>query len=326
MAKKKTVITTNDDLTSLTEHLPAGAVEIEAPQPAPAKTLYEMSGRERFLSRLQKDNVFIDSKIVPLQELTGMPALKGCAQAIVAEGKIVHVASDKYGYVPNEKFFYDVESQLIEHDINYATRSINRENKQFAVDYILTDENYHVNVKNDKDLVIPMLRFSNNYDGSGPTTGSFGFFREVCSNGLHIAQTRISFKVRHHKAFTDLILPNIKELIQRFMDNEFFSLHKKFQVLCENPIKDLGEFVKFTCTELDLFKYEASEKNPNEPSANAKLVMDTITREAKALDIQPNLWLGYNAFNEFIHSSKKTFTKQRAMDNEVFDAVMAMAN
>ena len=70
-------------------------------------------------------------------------------------------------------------------------RSINRDNRSFAVDYILSDENWIVKVKNVNDKLRPMLRFTNSYDGSCRTSGHFGFFREVCSNGLHIAQSEI---------------------------------------------------------------------------------------------------------------------------------------
>jgi hypothetical protein len=124
----------------------------------------------------------------------------------------------------------------------------------------------------------------------------------------------------------ELVIPNIKKLVEVFMSNEYYSLSKKFEVLAETPIKDLSEFVKFTCTKLDLFKYEKSEKNPDEPSKTAQIVIDTINREAGIVGVEPNLWLGYNAFNEHIHNCKKGFSNQRKTDIELFSTVMGMAN
>lgn len=284
------------------------------------------SENRMFLGKeLQNDNVYVESKAVDLQVLTGKPCKDGCSTAIISEGEIVHVASKAYAHVPNEKFFYEVEANLIENDLHYVTRSINRENKRFAVDYILSDENYHVDVKAGKDRIVPMLRFTNNYDGSGPTAGYFGFWRQVCSNGLHVAQTKVGFKVRHHKAFEGLILPNIKSVVQQFMDNEFFTLQKKFQVLAETPIKDISDFVRVTAEELELFVFQSSEKNP-EPSKNARRIIETIEQEANLLGTDPNLWLGYNAINQYIHSNAQPFVKQKNTDAHVFSAVLAMAN
>lgn len=280
-----------------------------------------------FLNKpLQDDNVFVNSELISLSQLTGKPTRKGLEKAIISEGTIVNVVSNSYGHLPNEKFFYEVESKLIDAEINYKTRSINRENRSFAVDYILEDESFHINIKNGLDKLTPMLRFVNSYDGSCKTSGHFGFFRQVCSNGLHVAHSNIGFSVKHKGDVATVVLPEIKQLIAKFMDNEFYSLHRKFEVLAETPIQDLQEFVKYTCDKLALFQYEASEKNP-EPSLNARLVLDAINRESKLLAERPNLWLGYNAFNEVLHGKlKKTFEAQKQLDAKVFEHTLQMAN
>lgn len=278
-----------------------------------------------WLTELQNDQVFVDVEIKPLTNLTGLPVVKGFSKAIVSEGKIVNVVSPSYGLLDNRKFFYEVEAKLIAADIKYVTRSINRDNSSFAVDYILSDDRYRVNVKSGADNIRPMLRFTNTY-GGGPATGNFGFFREVCSNGLHVANTKIGFRARHKSDVTEVSLLKIGETVEQFISNEYYELRKKFEVLVEAPLKDLKDFVRYTATKLDLFRYEASEKNPDTPSANAKIVMDTIIREAGIIGVQPNLWLGYNAFNEFIHSGKKPFAKQRKMDGDLLGTVLEMAN
>ncbi len=287
-----------------------------------------MSNKGVFFNKpLQQDNVFVNSEIQSLSKLTGIPVRQRFANAVISEGQIVNLVSASYGHLPNEVFFTAVEESLINADVNYDVRSINRENRSFAVDYILNDESYHINIKNGMDKLKPMLRFTNSYDGTCKTSGHFGFFREVCSNGLHVANTNVGFGVYHKKSISSVVLPEIGGLVKKFIDNEFYSLHKKFEVLAEKQITDLNEFVKLTCDEMKIFTYSASEKNPTEPSANARLVIDAIRKESSMLKVEPNMWLGYNAFNEVLHGKlKKTFEKQKTLDAQLFNTVLELAN
>lgn len=274
--------------------------------------------------KLRNDEIFVESKIISLAELTGKPTTSRLSKAIISEGQIVNVVSDNYGFLPNEKFFYEVEAKLIESDIKYVTRQINRENSHFAVDYILTDDSFHIDIKDGGDALTPMLRFTNSYAG-GPTSGAFGFFRKVCENGLHVAKSQVGFKIRHKSAIGEIVIPEIGSLVTKFMDNEFYQLKRKFEVLAETPITDLADFVKYTCTKLDLFKFEKSEKNP-EPSANAQFVMDLINTEANKVNAtEINAWLGYNAFNQVIHDKmKRSFTEQKNLDIHLFDTMLEL--
>jgi Domain of unknown function (DUF932) len=281
------------------------------------------SNLSNLLANSRQDNVLVDSKVVPLQDLTGISSRRGLENAIICENQIVNVVSNSYGHLPNEKFFLGVEEKLIDADIYYQQRSINRDNRSFVVDYILADDRYKIEVKGDKDILRPMLRFVNSYDGSCKTSGSFGFWRKVCDNGLHVAQTHIGFSVKHSGAIADIVMPKLDEIVGQFMDNEFYTLKRKFEVLAERPVYNLEDYVKATAKTLGLFKYEASDKNP-EPSANARFIFDVVERETRQLNTQPNQWIVYNAFNELIHGKlKKTFDQQRTLDEKLFESVYA---
>lgn len=322
------------------EGLPADAVEIESDtitdvtviKPATAADQIigevvkpEMTGKEKFLSKpMRNDNIIVDVKLQKMAELTGLKVRKGFSVAVISEGEIVNVVSPGYGLVKNEDFFLAIEEKLIEADIKYKTRSINRGNSDFSVEYILADETFHVDVKGSKDKIIPMLRATNSYGGA-PVTGSLGFYREVCSNGLHVAKTKVNFGMRHKSKVMEIVLPNIKELVDNFLSNEFYSLHKKFEVLAETLITDLTGFVKLTCEKTEIFNYEASKKNPEMASAKAKHVLETINKECSLLGVQPNYWIGYNAFNEVVHADKKSFNKQRKTDAGLFETIVEMA-
>lgn len=211
---------------------------------------------------LQTDNVFVENSIVNFNQLTGLASRRGYEKAVISNGKLVNVVSNSYGHLPNEKFFYAVEEKLIDADLNYDVRSINRNDQAFSVDYILNDDSFHINVKNRKDKIKPMLRFTNSYDGSCKTSGHFGFFRQVCTNGLHISKTEIGFSVKHRSNISEIVLPEIKTLVSKFMDNEFYSLHKKFEVLSERKIENMEGFVKFVADKTKIFTFECSAKNP----------------------------------------------------------------
>jgi hypothetical protein len=289
-----------------------------------ARTPQEAASKlDSILANSRQDNVLVDSSIVPLQSLTGIASRRGLENAIICENQIVNVVSNSYGHLPNEKFFLGVEEKLIDADIYYQQRSINRDNRSFVVDYVLADDRYKVAVKGEQDVLRPMLRFVNSYDGSCKTSGSFGFWRKVCDNGLHVAQTHIGFSVKHSGAIADIVMPKLDEIVAKFMDNEFYSLKRKFEVLAERPVYNLEDYVKFTAKTSGLFKYESSDKNP-EPSANARFVFDVIERESKLLNTRPNQWIVYNAFNELLHGKlKKTFDQQRTLDERLFETIYA---
>ena len=277
------------------------------------------------INNLRNDDVFVSNEVRNFKEITGINARKGLDRVILSNGEIVNVVSNSYGHLPNQTFFTQVENMLLEADIQTATRSINRENRSFAVDHILNDESLAITVKNSTDKLLPMLRFTNSYDGSCRTSGSFGFYREVCQNGLHIAQSSIGFNIKHKGQIAEVVMPNIKYLIEKFMNNEYYELRRKFEVLAEKPITNIEEYVKMTCQDLKLFMYESSKENPA-PSLNARTVIDIINRESRQLQTGANAWILYNSFNEVIHSKlKKSFQAQKNADEKLFNYVLELA-
>jgi hypothetical protein len=100
-----------------------------------------------FKQTLRQDDVFVPSEVKSLTEMTGLSTISSKSHAIICGDQIVNVVSEKYCHMPNEQFFLSVEEKLINADIKYIQRSINNDNRTFAIDYILDDESYFVNVK-----------------------------------------------------------------------------------------------------------------------------------------------------------------------------------
>jgi hypothetical protein len=277
------------------------------------------------LKTKHNDNVFVDASIVSLEELTCKPTTSSKSQAIISEGQIVNVVSDKYGFLPNEKFYLAVEEKLINSDIKYTTSSINKGNKSFKVDYIL-DENYATNIGNAKDIIVPLMSFTNSYDGSGKTAGTFGLFRQVCSNGLMVADTQIGFSYKHTANHLDIVMPEIDRLIVEFTKTEYFELQQKFQHLSDNKINDIQAFVEEVCKQTKIFQYGKMVEGEEVISKKAVEVMSIIEREANQLKVYPNMWLGYNAFNEVIHNmNSRNFEVQNQKDHKIFESILSLS-
>lgn len=277
-----------------------------------------------YLSNLQQDDIFVSSEMKPLKYLTGIASRRGLENAIISNGKIVNVVSNSYGHIPNQLFFKTAERMLIDAELTYHKRTINKNDRSFITDFIIDDKNQFT-VKNRKDLILPMLRFKNSYDGSEKTSGHFGFYRKVCSNGLHVSQARIEFSIKHSKNNTSLIMPRLNNLFDKFLDNEFYTITKKFEKMKAFKIIDTQEFVKAILEKTKLFRYECSDKN-SDPSKKSREVIETLNYEALLLNEEPNLWLGYNAFNSVLHNVlKKSFGQQERLDKKLFDEIYEMA-
>jgi len=277
-----------------------------------------------YLKNLQQDEIFVPSEMKSLKSLTQMESRRGLENVIVSNGKIVNVVSNSYGHVPNELFFKKAEKMLTDAGLNYQKRTINRNDRSFITDFIIDDKS-QFSVKNGKDLILPMLRFKNSYDGSEKTSGHFDFYRKICSNGLHVSQAEIEFSIKHSKNNTDLIMPGLNNLFDKFLDNEYYTIIQKFDTMKNIRILDTKEFVKAILDCTKLFRHECSDKN-SDPSKKSREVIKILNYEALLLHEEPNLWLGYNAFNAVLHNTlKKSFSQQERLDKKLFNEIYEMA-
>lgn len=276
-----------------------------------------------YLNRLQQDEIFVSNEMKSLKSITGMESRRGLENAIISNGKIVNVVSNSYGHIPNKLFFKKAEQLLMDANLTYYKRTINRNDRSFITDFIIEDDN-QFSLKNGKDKILPMLRFKNSYDGREKTSGHFGFYREICTNGLHVAQSEIAFSIKHSKNNTVLIMPKLNGLFEKFLNNEYYEITRKFREMEEIVLIDTKEFVKDILEKTKLFRYECSDNNDN-PSKKSRELLDMIAEEGHDYYATPTLWDGYNAFNWMLHNTlKKTFSQQERLDKILFDEIYAM--
>lgn len=266
---------------------------------------------------LKQDNVYTEVSLQPTSQLVGMTTTSRLSHAVISNGKLVNVVSDRYALIENQQLYTAVEERLINADVEYKTSSNNKNDCSFAVDYILENGTQRIG---DKDIIKPLFRFTNSYDGTCKTQGTFGLYRQVCSNGLHIAVSEIEFNFKHTKNNASILMPRLDELIKHYLETEYYELNKKINHLSDVVI-DPVMFTKDVCNSSKIISYTKNKRN-DEVSDYANRVINTILSEASILNVEPSAWLGYNAFNEVLHNEMNfTFNVKQEKDAELFNKV-----
>ena len=306
-----------------------------------------------FLNREnQNDNVFGSVEMVDTKDFFGgREVASKMDKVIISNNRVVHACSPSYGLLPNQHFFGKMEEELVLEGLQFKTRSFNHNDSRFSVDYILDDDSKIITVNDQRnngidDTIVPMIRLTNSYDGSLKTAGYLGFFRKICHNGMHMTTTQLEFKVKHTKGKMKLFIPNIEQLVQSFLSNEMFSIQDKIQKMqthfidekqIENWIKELAKQDRVWIDNSEenylkrLQKAEQSGKDiskvsPAKDSPNIETVKSILIRDAETTGVEPNAWLLYSAFNEFIHSNtSQVFTNQKELDTKVFNSIAEIA-
>ncbi len=70
----------------------------------------------------------------------------------------MNVVSSRYGHISNQMFFGEATRMLQNAGMDFKIQSINRNDRSFAMDFIINDENQFI-VKNEGDKILPMLSF-----------------------------------------------------------------------------------------------------------------------------------------------------------------------
>jgi DNA-binding Xre family transcriptional regulator len=265
--------------------------------------------------------------MIETSKICDYPAASHISNTILSNGKIVNMVSADYGFISNQDFFGKFEQKLREERIQFEAKYTNYDDARFTADYILDGELFikpeHKGKYGIVDSIKPKLRLTNSYDGKVPLAGYFGFFRQICSNGLHAQVNDLAFQKRRTRSNIEIIFPTMSEMIEQYKKNDQVKIFRKYEVLAEKTIKksELENIVKHFITSENLFKFEKSDKNP-EPSIQSQFVLDTIAKECDTLHVKPNAWIVYNSINEWIYSderNKKDDGMRRNLDLKVFN-------
>jgi len=268
-------------------------------------------------------NIYPKVGKLAMSAICDYPGQGKASHVVISNGKIVQACSATYGLLKNEDFFGAFEKQLKEEGIAFTAKYRNIKDAQFSADYVLDGE---MSVATSKDVVKPQIRLINSYDGSSPSAGYLGFYRKVCSNGLHAMQFNLDFKVRHTENGVSLTIPKIQTLLEKYRKTTGVNIIRRFEVLAEQLVNNPQDIVREVANGMKLFKFEKSDNN-DAPSLNAEFVLDIIKKESKLLNVKPNKWIIYNAMNEWLNSderNKKTDAQRTVIDSRLFAEIEAI--
>jgi hypothetical protein len=270
------------------------------------------------------NDVFVNAAMLPFEKVCDYPSKQGMENVILSNGKIVNIVSDSYGFINNEDLFKGFENILNIEGINFEVQYKNVNDCQFIGDYFLEGEQKVGSNYKGSDIIKPKIRLQNSYDGKLLLSGYFGFFRQVCSNGLHVHKNELAFKIRRTKEQVQIVFPRMSQMLEDYRNNEMIKIHTSFEELANIKLNaNIEDAVKDIADNLKIFKFEKSDKNP-EPSKQSQFVIDTIIKESNHFQTEPTAWLLYNAFNEWIYNdnyNSKDEGTRKNLDVKLFEYV-----
>jgi hypothetical protein len=266
------------------------------------------------------EDIFIEAEMVDFKTATGYESRQGYENVIIAENKIVNVVSNSYGFISNQNFFRNFEGILMDEGINFQAKYKNVENQQFVADYILDGEQ-KVGTYKGTDLIQPKIRLQNSYDGKLLLSGYFGFFRQVCSNGLHTHKNELAFKIKRTQNNLLATPDKLVQMLDEYRNNTMIEIKSIFDELSKVELTDLNKAVRELSEKVDILTFANKKDIPTE---KAVAVIDTIRRESNELKTKPNAWLLYNAFNELLYNDELNFKNEgmrKDLDMKLFAEV-----
>lgn len=188
---------------------------------------------------------------------------------------VVNTCSPTYKLTRLETVLDNVESAL--EDFDYSVRYSHSEYCRFFIDYILKEK-----MQVGDDIIFPRLRVEHSYSGELKFGAKFGFFRQVCTNGLSVAHgQQMEFKTKNTK----------NSSIQFELGKTLHSFLKKAETMKDAYSPLLGEYVEFE--DLTIEKIIDYSKAPKSLLAAS---IETFNREA-TMGMERNMWLAYNSIN-----------------------------
>lgn len=195
------------------------------------------------------------------------------------EPTLINTVSDRYRLTPVSEHLGQIEDAIREcFGSAFSTKYRMVNYSKFYVDYIL-DEKLSFQV----DDLQPRLRFQHSYNGKLKTSVEIGIYRVICKNGattLERLESAISFKntIGNYSSLKSFVSSSLERL------NKSNTL-RVYEVLAERAVPDFANRILEVA---NVSKF---------PKKQIELVAETLAHESDLLNVKPNDWLIYNAFN-----------------------------
>jgi hypothetical protein len=227
------------------------------------------------------------------------------------EKRIVSSCSDNYCLISNRDIFPAFEKELEDH-FKVVPKYTEKNLSQFYVDYRLIDNGFKSIDLPNKDKLLPMMRIHHSYNKASSFNINFGYYREICTNGLWSFRSDGEYSFKHFNGNQKQIFGQIIKSAQRFIekapDNE-----KVFLKLLDHSVQNVEQRIE-----------EVVKKTGYLKRVQEEIVARAILEHDK-FEIPMTDWLIYNAFNyQLNHNKSIESPEERKMniDKEIFEFLL----
>lgn len=219
------------------------------------------------------------------------------------EQRVVNACSRNYHLISNEELLGPLIDKLESMYKVDATFKVTK-GARFYIDFVIKDLEMFV-MKNDR--ILPRLRVNNSYDGSVRYGLFFGFWREICTNGLMGIKWE-GFKLRHTPGTGAQALPRTIDAIEQFMDDAPKILKTSYEPLVKRKLTQ-DQAAERIQEIIDNTKLSQKKAEP---------ILQRLSIEQEA-GLPLNEFLLYNAINYVLYNdgSKMKQHKKDKLDEQI---------
>jgi hypothetical protein len=218
---------------------------------------------------------------------------------------LVGVCSDIYGFISTLDIFPKIEELLkgkYEFEATYKQQDYNK----YYVDYVFKGLDLFIGNKN--DLIKPTIKIVHSYNGQLKYTILFGFYRQICTNGLYGFAKKSQFDYKHTIKNVDKIINDSLNEIENFLGEvEMEGIKRAYEVL-DNKECFYPDRVKEILKIIPLF-----------PKKAIVSVNDILQEENLKGEITD--WIVYNTFNQVLNNYQNKLYEEEILkiDNKIFE-------
>ena len=224
----------------------------------------------------------------------------------------VNFVSGRYGLLENAEFFPQLESKLTENNFRFTASYENVDFCKYYATYKIEGRDLNIGQTKYDDKIMPMMKIMRSYSSQIGFRIVFGFYRQICSNGLWGYKWVQQSNLKHTVGNLDKMYQTITTSIQKFLD-EAKELTEVYQVIGDRAVTHWTDRVQEVIAATG-FPVKAAEQ-----------VINRINFEHNTNGLPITDWLIYNGFNyQLSHSEGMGASPESRvdLDREVFNHIL----
>jgi hypothetical protein len=224
----------------------------------------------------------------------------------------VNFVSGRYGLLENTEFFPALEQKLTENGFRFTPAYDHVDYCKYYATYQIEGRDLMIGQTKYADKIMPMMKIMRSYSSQIGFRIVFGFYRQICSNGLWGYKWVQQANLKHTVGNLDKMYQTITTSIQKFLD-EAKDLTEVYQVIGDREVTHWTDRVQEVIAATSF------------PLKSAEEVINRINFEHNSNGLPITDWLIYNGFNYQLSHSEGMGASPEArveLDREVFSHIL----